>query len=252
MVKGWNELVYMQDMNPTACSQAPLNTQKTLTDSRDGNTYTIARIKNQTNNEAKCWMTQNLRLVGDSTLTPEDSDVSEEYALPASTILDSTNDDPKQFSAQDIDQSKVYYNNSLVNGAYYNWYTATAGAQDVYSSIYGLVATSSICPKNWRLPNDDKGNNGDFYNLVNGLSYSNAIIAPYNFVFAGNVNQSFLNTTSGNLAGCWTANLLGYNQNINKAYYLRIIQGSNLASSYISMSDAVEAYIGLSVRCVAR
>ncbi len=52
----------MQDMNPSACdsqttpaASATTVPTKTLTDSRDGNKYTISKLA-----DGNCWMTQNL------------------------------------------------------------------------------------------------------------------------------------------------------------------------------------------------
>ena len=131
MNKTWDQLVYMQDMNvaarasqTTPAASATTVPTKTLTDSRDGNTYTIAKLK-----DGNRWMTQNLRLVGNKMLIPNDSDVSEDFFLPESVVINKDTDTPKQF-AKDVDtyQAKVYFNPSQANyEAYYNWYTATAG-----------------------------------------------------------------------------------------------------------------------------
>ena len=78
----WDELVYMQDMNPSACSKATEGSTKRLTDARDGKIYWVAKFPDNT-----CWMTQNLDLdlINGTPLTPEDSDVSSSWNPPITT-----------------------------------------------------------------------------------------------------------------------------------------------------------------------
>ena len=47
----------MQDMTPEVCDNSTIGDEATLTDTRDGNTYTIRKME-----DGRCWMTQNLRL----------------------------------------------------------------------------------------------------------------------------------------------------------------------------------------------
>lgn len=78
----WDELVYMQDMNPSACSNAVEGSTKRLTDTRDGKQYWVAKLK-----DGNCWMTQNLDLdlSTSKALTPDDSDVSSNWTPTRST-----------------------------------------------------------------------------------------------------------------------------------------------------------------------
>ncbi len=217
------DITYMQEMNPQICANSPLNTQFTLTDSRDGETYTVARIKNQTNSEAYCWMTQNLRLT-DHNLTPADSDVSESYVLPASTTL-SADDNPAQFSEADVYESKVYYDPSHPEyGAYYNWYTATASTGNATLSTKGENAPSSVCPSGWHLPTG--GANGDFYSLLNGQNISVIEGDPYFLSKTGDIYDSVLqvNGSNGHLWSSTAARegmayILNFNTTINHSNY---------------------------------
>ena len=72
----------MQDFNTSSCAAMSIGDTTTLTDSRDDNEYTIAKLADN-----NCWMTQNLAL-GSSTamnLTQADSNVgSGGFILPAS------------------------------------------------------------------------------------------------------------------------------------------------------------------------
>ena len=103
-----DNIANMQDMTPEICAKAQTHQTTTLRDIRDGNTYTVAKLKDD-----KCWMTQNLRIIN-KTITPADSDVTTNYAIPASSI--------NGFSSNNT--SNAYVDN---DGGLYTWYTSTAG-----------------------------------------------------------------------------------------------------------------------------
>ena len=68
----WDELVYMQDMNPSACSKATEGSTKRLTDARDQKQYWVTKLA-----DGNCWMTQNLDFdIPASGLTSADSDIN--------------------------------------------------------------------------------------------------------------------------------------------------------------------------------
>ena len=78
----WDDLTMMQDMNPSACAGATDGATKRLTDARDGKQYWVAKLK-----DGNCWMTQNLDLDLDTNtkLTPDDSDVTDDWTPNVST-----------------------------------------------------------------------------------------------------------------------------------------------------------------------
>ena len=84
----WDELVLMQDMNPSACAGAPVGATKRLKDDRDGKLYWVAKLADN-----QCWMTQNLDLdlSTETALTPDDSNVSANWTptMPTQTTLTS-------------------------------------------------------------------------------------------------------------------------------------------------------------------
>ncbi|MBQ9016848.1 InlB B-repeat-containing protein, partial [Candidatus Saccharibacteria bacterium] len=154
----WRQSVtYMQDWGYADCAKLNTNEYLTLRDSRDDNDYVVKKLA-----DGKCWMVENLRLVGSRTLTSSDSNVSSDFALTASTAPTwcTTN------SSDCDDRSLVYYVSSEASdsskssyyGALYNWYAATAGTGK-YATSSGN-ASSSICPKGWRLPTG--GSSGEF------------------------------------------------------------------------------------------
>lgn len=141
----------------------------TKTDSRDGRTYNIAKMR-----DGKVWMLQDLRFAGktgdaeNSILTPSDTNVL------ADVDMTLNNQDPTETSwcasntVQCTDEWRFYApsDNATV---YYNWYTATAGTGTLDMIADGENATSSICPSGWRLPKGDATGaveNADFYYLV--------------------------------------------------------------------------------------
>ena len=124
----------MQEMRPGICYNMKIGDSATLTDIRDNNAYTIAKLS-----DGKCWMTQNLRIV-DKEITPEDSDVTENFTIPVS----------KTTGFSDDNVANVYYSGNTTYGSYYSWFAATASTGKASTS--NTDAKSSICPKNWKLP----------------------------------------------------------------------------------------------------
>lgn len=159
---------YLQDLTLETCRSFTTGQQYTYADRRDEKLYTISKLA-----DGRCWMTQNLDL-GDSTkdtiLTPADSDVSTNFTIPASSVQTSGTGS----WISNVDTIKIYDNgntwieptsagnnatvmttgtpdvSSKYIGNYYNWYAATAGTGT--NSVTFGNASSSICPKGWKLP----------------------------------------------------------------------------------------------------
>ncbi|MBQ9017069.1 InlB B-repeat-containing protein, partial [Candidatus Saccharibacteria bacterium] len=131
-------VAYMQGW--TGCSSLTTGSSNyvTLTDSRDGNQYKVRRLA-----DGKCWMVDNLLIVGSRTLTSSDSNVSTNFTLPASST---TNLYYSSTSAGNYYVAKgTTYSGSTtmpVDITFYNYYAATAGGS----------TSDDICPKGWRLP----------------------------------------------------------------------------------------------------
>ena len=165
----------MQNFTVAECTAMDTGDAITLKDSRDGNEYVVRKLA-----DGNCWMTENLRLVGDgqTALTPDDSDV-----LDSSFVLTASDNSTwcTTNSAECFDKSMVYYDNTKpVNGAYYNWYAATAGTTS-YSMPNAGIAASSVCPKGWRLPvNGSSGEYKDLYdNYYNSFSLMTDTNGPH-------------------------------------------------------------------------
>ncbi len=133
-ISSLEDLVYMQDMTPEICENTlsaynhDTNTTdktspyflnpitKQLYDLRDGNKYWVAKLA-----DGNCWMTQNLALnLGErpenapdyysryiKTLTPADSDVSEDWTVPASITKYKTYSKPGDISSEVIEATET-------------------------------------------------------------------------------------------------------------------------------------------------
>lgn len=217
-------------------SLANVGDTATLTDTRDGNEYRVRKLA-----DGKCWMIDNLK-IQNKTLTPADSDVSSNYTLPASST--------SGFSSSNYDGDWVYIadgsgNNKVEYGGYYSWHAATAGTGT--QSMSSGDATSSICPKGWRLPKG--GSSGDFQALVTALggdtssAGSTALQNPDgpNFVLAGYYyNGSPYSRGSNGYYWSSTAYAANYAYNLS------------FSSSGVDPTSGSLKYDGYSVRCIAR
>ncbi len=244
-----SDITYMQDMNQQICSNtetpaanSPTSAYPTATllDKRDNEYYTIVKLE-----DGNCWMQQNLRLKGATNLvdpqgkgylTPEDSDVTGRWQLPATlngsgnSVSGWTDDNNKPYSA--------YFSNTT-NGVYYNW-TAAIAMSDSSSKTSGDVNTS-ICPRGWKLPT-----NAEYSNMLTSEGIANSSAGstkirgtPYNYVYAGNVGEGTLGN-AGSRGYYWSRTA----DSASNAYLL------NFGSRYVVVDNSGR-YVGYSVRCVA-
>ena len=191
--------------NWSGCSGLAGSATTALTDSRDGNTYAVAKLA-----DGKCWMIENLRLADKDSSNNDvilSSTNTHNPSLPLTNIYDSNTTSNhlsstssvaydattapegwcRTFSADCIDQSRlrtdntVLYTNNTVSGYsatdnvysygnYYNWYSATGG-QGKYGTSYGegFNALGDICPAGWHLPkggNKSQEATNEFWQLV--------------------------------------------------------------------------------------
>ena len=248
LTKTLDDIDTMQEMTKKICENTEKGTQKTLTDTRDNNTYTVRKLA-----DGNCWMTDNLRLTGrDAAFTPDDTQVAANFTMTTSasntgtwcTTNSSACDDKFQY----IDTGSTY-------GILYNWYTATAGSGKYSTSG---TAAYSICPRGWRLPTSG-GTSGEFAKLDiawggtganrdNANTYGNftgtiADASHAGFILAGYRYSSSTNN-QGTVGYYWSSTA----SSSNNAYYLY------LSSSYSDVypSDYDDKYRGFSVRCVAQ
>ena len=238
--KGIYSISNMQQMNPNICkanttpnrTATQLDTDgshhgdpnyvptKTLTDTRDNNTYTVSKLA-----DGKCWMTQNLRII-DKTITPADSNVTTNYTIPASSL--------SGFSSFDV--SNAYVDS---DGGFYTWYTATAGTGTYAFSTNGQNTTVSICPKGWRLPTG--GSNGEFKTLYDNYNSSSALRSnPVNVALSGDV-YSGLRLVRDSNGYYWSSTVVS-----GRGAYNLFLDASN-----VHVANNGDKNAGVSVRCIA-
>ena len=200
----------MQDVTAEICAASADGETATLTDTRDSNTYTVAKIN------GACWMTQNLRLSGGRKLTSADSNVTRDYTLPTTQLADN-------IGSYTAPQTTISSNTSY--GGYYNYCAASAGT---VCSQTQANATQSICPKGWRLPTNSEQSG------IIGTGY----VSAFSPVLSGYYFSGTLYDT-GSSGNWWSATA----DNSSGQYSLDY-NGSSLDTNYGSK------VIGLSVRCV--
>ncbi len=238
--------------NTTAANAlVPAGSTITLRDSRDGNNYKIMKM-----NDGKCWMVENLRLPGGTSLDSTNSDVTSAYTLPANQAVGNTinnwgTDKTSQNMAEGSTGMKINGSGAWkpAYGNYYSWCTATAGTCSDSGD-----APSSICPKGWTLPSNSNTNIGTYTALNSAFAGSwtaiggvNGIKLGYNsndafFPAAGLVNGDGL-YNSGSYGYYWSSTV--YSSNVSRAYDLFFNSGG------VSPAHFSNRYLGFSVRCVA-
>ena len=204
-------------------------------DARDGNIYTVEKLK-----DGNVWMTENLRIVG-KTITDADSNLPTgvSYTIPASSLSDFT---------VAFDTNAAYLAGKTY-GAYYNFYTATAGWGTL--SVSSGNAPQDICPKGWRLPTGDSS--GEFGALASEYidiseyedENADAFVEDGNFVLSGRAHND-LQRYPGAIGYYWSSTV-DYGE---KVYYL-IIYNSDYGFR-INVGDSFEKYDGMTVRCIAK
>ena len=174
------------------------------------------------------------------TLTPETSDVSSNVVIPKVVSLNQTS----------ATYTESMITNSGSNSTYlYNWHAALGFSSG--TTVYGVgSANTSICPKNWRLPD---GGSYSFVALAKKYGLENENPASQNSM---NTLRNFFNlyptglgVDAGQLLYDTSAYVMyGYSNGTNH------VIGSHLhyASSSISFSNATSSQHRMAVRCVAR
>lgn len=212
----------------------------TLTDSRDGTEYKVARAL-----DGECWMIQNLKL-GKTTSTLNLTNV-ESNTDAGGFILDGKLSDGIFTHTEDYQNDSSQYYCTDDYGCYYDWYTATAGSGA--TAITSGSVDYSICPKGWTLPTG--GDGGQF----------DALYSNYNSTALMLVDNP--TTAKENIAGKVPGFLLGGYYGPNGAKYVSYFgfYWSRTASSdrtayllvlgdIVNTTDESYKYIGNSVRCV--
>ena len=193
----------MQSFGTNECNALNVGSVMALKDSRDNNTYMIAKLADN-----HCWMSENLRLnpaviaLDDTNTNRPTSSFSTEAASSstANTLCnddDSTCVDHVKFNSNALNRSyTASYDKNLVEsswysyGVMYNWYTATAGNGN-FDMMSGNVA-GDICPAGWRLPTGGATSEFNTLNTAINNGYTSVDTGlrkfPANFNYSGDYN----------------------------------------------------------------
>ena len=207
-----------------------------LTDTRDGNTYAVAKYA-----DGKCWMMENLRL----DLSDTNVEISAQNTnRPASDFVTTANTHPassNSFCTANNNNcvTRVLHNTNNINrnltpaydtndsssswysyGVYYNYYTATAGNSGYSLATSGATAYGDICPAGWKLP----------------TSYSrNDEYAKLDLAYGGTGNNQTTEPTGSAASERWRSYPLNFiysgEQNGTSSYNRGISAGMNSASN---------------------
>ena len=194
------DIEYMQEMKPEICSASSIGSSAKLTDKRDGIKYIVRKT-----DDGNCWMMQNLNYDANKSNSNYNISFYNYYdpgsVLSANTdfdLIDGAASSPnyvsfrvyRQSTAYDSDQTNASFaNNSLIylpNRTFFNDFYDESSAFKVASvgGVYsfGMAtmrtyknnsdASSSVCPRGWRLPTADDPiiPDVDFSRLTIGLS----------------------------------------------------------------------------------
>ena len=202
----------MQNFTASQCQSYASSGPVLVTDSRDNNTYTVRYIN------GNCWMTQNLRLAGGTTITSANSNVSSSYTIPTRDLIPGIS----------FTDGRIHNSGNTTYGYYYNYCAASAGTNCQDSTQYNT--TYDICPKGWRLPTQS-----DFAD-IRGTAY----VSAFSPVYSGNYHGS-PHISTGSVGYWWSSTA----SDKFTQYDLRYGSGSLKTGT---SGDA--KYYGLSVRCV--
>ena len=255
--------------NSLATTTSTADNRITLSDSRDGKIYTVAKLE-----DGNCWMTQNLALDGGRTLSggTGGSDLGL-FNTTTVTLPDnisegtSSNSNSIQISSDIATNSTTNcgsnYPNCVVSnepyGNLYNWYAATATSGT--SALVDGNAGYSICPYRWELPiagsSSAYGSNSPNYSYSKlmystlGLStqyaYNDTYVkkvqqAPLWFPLAGRYFGSF--SLQGETGIYWTKQATS-NSALSYALNFRSASGADF-----NPQQTANKSMGLPVRCV--
>ena len=183
-----DDVIYMQDLTATQCFDSYDGATATLKDRRDNNSYTIAKIN------GNCWMTQNLRLAGGTTLTSTYSNVSSSYTIPTTDLT----------SGNSYTDGRIHNSGDTTTGYWYNFCAASAGTNCQTSTATNT--TYDICPEGWRLPTNSE------FSGITGTSY----ISAFSPVTGGYYYYGSLVVTS---SGYWWSSTANGSSNQYGLYY---------------------------------
>ena len=125
---------YMQDLTVAEVNAMDEGDTKTLIDSRDNQSYTVAKLP-----DGNVWMTKNLRFTG----TSLDSSTTNINTTKTLSYGDLT-------SGNSNTEPRIHDSGDATTGVWYNYCAASAGT--ICTDSDSTEASYSLCPAGWRLP----------------------------------------------------------------------------------------------------
>ncbi|MBQ6409665.1 hypothetical protein IJI18_00195, partial [Candidatus Saccharibacteria bacterium] len=220
-----NPLVdYIQDFTTTICQEKASSADYVVVDKRDDNEYTVRYINNN------CWMTSNLRYVGDTGSTSGymimkadtsniGADTTTTYYQLNSSACNATNGMINPCLKEGVDNNgnpTTYYNYAIASAG------TITGATNNDTQIY------DICPSGWRLPSNNEMN----------ILYSYG--SSFNLIYGGFYWDTVFYSQYVNSRGIWWGSEPYSN---NGRYGMRYNAGT-------FESDANQRYAGIYIRCI--
>ncbi len=237
----------------------------TLKDVRNNQDYLVSKLA-----DGNCWMSQNLelKLTPAKHLTSDTTDLNTKTIWTPDNITQETTGGTSWGSGNDNGarsydppSTEDYRQKGTVvagqssrpgnpdyewerTGIYYNWVAATAGSGA--SAAANTVVNDSICPKGWKLP-DNEGSKS-FHNLLYTAYDFGSFIkgeelkkSPFHNLYVGYYYDDNVGNISGSY-GVWSST----SGSSNQAYFLWVDSYVNTHYLYSHQS------YGYSIRCVAR
>ena len=165
------DITYIQDFTLAECQAKASDANFTVIDKRDGNDYTVRYIN------GNCWMTQNLRIAGGTTLNSSTSNVASIYTIPTTPIEGSLS----------YTEGQVQDSGTVEYGFRYNFCATSAGT--VCQNLTAVNSSYDICPANWNLPDRD-----NFQSIISYVSE----FSPVAGAGLNNENGYWWSSTTGN------------------------------------------------------
>lgn len=248
----------------SSCSSLTTGQVTALTDSRDNQTYAVAKLA-----DGKCWMIENLRLGGASSMSLTTANTVTAGTLQASSNSFGTSYTVQQMNAQNTMTSGFSSLTASPGGEntgsaywygygnFYSWPQAIMSTSSYTTQYQNL--SSSLCPKSWKLPSGmlSASNGGDFGNL--SVAYGgtqatmNASSTPTGADFSKVMRDYPLNFL---YSGYWSG-ASAYYRGTYGSYWSSTVNNSSgayrlsISSTYVYPGTNGDVkYRGVSVRCV--
>lgn len=249
-------LTTMQGMTPEICAETTVGQTTVLKDTRDNNSYTVAKLK-----DGNCWMTQNLALkLTTAGLKAADSDITADWNSSSTYKPTATYTSITSANTKDMNNDAVHsWNNGNGYGTYYTFNAVMAGKGMTATGDQESIENSSVCPKGWKIPlagsnyNDTKGSfqylAARYKPETNETTNLSSIMRsePMNFVYGGYI---IISSAGGYLRFPETNGFL-WSSVSNKGLWS---YGFDIAVNQVQTSRYIEFdyYAGILARCLAR